>query len=798
MSRVAYQCVACFFLSCVIGGLVPTRHGLFAAEDTRLPVPPQEKVEEAIALIRDAYEADYRAAKESGEPEQLIAQLNALAGGEADPVRKYALFVEAENVASAHDNFKKAVELLDARADLFRIDGLALRSDLLKRLAGPKVSADLELCDQAMDTAQRAMQSERFGLASEAAALAVSIAKAVDREQKTALRKQRKKDGGNFVAPPPIGVELVKKSTALQAQVTATEKLFEQYGDAVQKAKSSPDSPSANAVIGSYLCFVRQDWKAGLPALAKSDVKEFSALAANDLELAAAPSPKDAQKAFELAGKWWTAAESKGVSADHESAIKDHAATLYADIADRLPDTLQKRVAASRLRGIVKPGRAEAALSDSQAGLRDGGSATETPQREERSKWVEDNGNRTFQRDADSMLWREYGRDGRSSFVFKQTAETPDYVEIVDEGRNMVCRIRKDVFEWTTRDKPDAWNFMANGRWETNEPAIQKTPKKDSQSSDWREMKFDVEPGGVVITGYTGMDPVVVIPPVIQGRPVIAIKEGAFAENTTVTRVVLPRGLIRIGGGAFRNCRQLSEVVIPEGVRDIGNDAFAGCRLRERLPALAADGSEHFLTYCIRPEGIEVNGYSGAGGTLRIPDKIAGRPVIVIGNDAFNGRAAIRSVILPASVEAIGNAAFAGCSGMESIEMPASLVGIGFDAFHQCKLLKSITLPSRVSQIVGGGWCFLGCSSLEEINVDKANTTFTSVKGVLYNKEVTTLIACPGGKGGVCEIPPTVTSIAGEAFTRCAKLEQIVIPQSVVDIHENAFRDCTAKQLKKQ
>jgi formylglycine-generating enzyme required for sulfatase activity len=364
MTKALYQLLFCAVFVSVVSGLAPTRHGLLAAEDARLPAPPQEKVEEALALIRDAYEADYRAAKESGEPEQLIAQLNGLASGEADPVRKYALFVEAENVASAHDNFKKAVELLDARAELFRIDGLALRSDLLKRLAGPKVSADLELCDQAMDTAQKAMRSERFDLASEAAALAVSIAKAVDREQKAAMRKQRKKDGGNFVAPPPIGVELVKKSAALQAQVMATEKLFEQYGDAVQKAKSSPDSPSANAVIGSYLCFVREDWKAGLPALVKSDLKEFSALAANDLELAAAPAPMDAQKAFELAGKWWTAAESKGVSADHESAIKDHAASLYADAADRLTSVLEKRLAVSRLRGLAKHGASNTSRGD--------------------------------------------------------------------------------------------------------------------------------------------------------------------------------------------------------------------------------------------------------------------------------------------------------------------------------------------------------------------------------------------------------------------------------------------------
>lgn len=445
----------------VVGGLALATQPLLAAEDARLPEPPQEKVEQSLTLIRDAYEADYQAAKESGESEQLIAQLATLAEQEADPVRKYALFVEAENVAMAHDNYKKSVELLDTRAELFRVDGLALKGALLKQLAGPKVSADLELCDQAMDTARQAMQAERFELASDAATLALGIAKAIDREQKTATRKQRKKQGGNVVAPSAIGADLVKKATALQTHVKATEDLFEQYGEALEKAKASPDSPSANAVIGTYLCFVKEDWKAGLPALAKSDLAEFSSLATDEMKLTGGPVPIDAQKGFELAGKWWSAAEGKGVSDEQESAIKDHAAGFYAAVANRLTGTLEKRLATSRLRGYVErvASTAKPALEPDQLGLR--------------QKWVEDNGGRTFQRDADSLLWREYGRDGRSSFVFKQTAVTPDYVEIVDEGRNMVCRMRKDVFEWTTRDKPDSWNFMAHGSWEEgSRPAL--------------------------------------------------------------------------------------------------------------------------------------------------------------------------------------------------------------------------------------------------------------------------------------------------------------------------------------
>ena len=349
MNRAASRFFACVVVISVVG------MSLARGDDARLPVPPQDKIEDSLGLIRDAYEADYEAAKESGEPEQLIAQLRASAGQEADPVRKYALLVEAENVAAAHDNYRNAVEILEARDELFQIDGLALKGDLLKRLAGPKVTADLDLCDQAMDTAREAMRSDRFRVASDAASLAVSIAKAIDREQKAAARKQRRPDGRNVVAPAPIGVELVKKATALQSQVTATEKSFEQYEAAAEKAKTSPNDSAVNAVIGSYLCFVRGDWKGGLPALAKSNLSEFSSLAADELKLAATSGPMDPQQAFAIAGKWWSVAESKGVSDEQQATIKDHAAGFYAAIVDRLEGALEKKLAGSRLRGLAPP-----------------------------------------------------------------------------------------------------------------------------------------------------------------------------------------------------------------------------------------------------------------------------------------------------------------------------------------------------------------------------------------------------------------------------------------------------------
>jgi formylglycine-generating enzyme required for sulfatase activity len=933
MTKALYQLLFCAVFVSVVSGLAPTRHGLLAAEDARRPAPPQEKVEEALALIRDAYEADYRAAKESGEPEQLIAQLNVLASGEADPVRKYALFVEAENVAATHDNFKKAVELLDARAELFRIDGLALRSDLLKRLAGPKVSADLELCDQAMDTAQKAMRSERFDLASEAAVLAVSIAKAVDREQKAAMRKQRKKDGGNFVAPPPIGVEIVKNAAALQAQVMATEKLFEQYGDAVQKAKSSPDSPSANAVIGSYLCFVRGDWKAGLPALAKSNLSEFASLAADEMKLAAASGPMDPQQAFSLAGKWWSEAESKGLSDDREAAIKDHAAGFYAVIVDRLEGALEKKLATSRLRGFAKPQPAPvqpAAVDDPLAATVAAGSAE--PSRSDtvgKKRMVIVQGGRlpehsalagsevaTFRISSFETTWGEW-RDVRDFGIrngfdlegvgfgaedafpargiswfaaikwcnakslkeklrpvylvggapYRSGESIPDVDPVADgyrlptdaewewaarggirskgsefSGSNDINEVAwyagnntpigpkpvgtkapnelglydmtGNVWEWcwdavpsgdrrfrsaSYDDPPVALVVRAqhatrsgnNGedigfRYACNAEERGVGAAKNVRGNPLTDLKFVVEANSVVITGYSGMDPQVTIPQVIQGRPVIAIGKGAFKENVALTRVVLPRWLTRIDAEAFSQCRRLSEVVIPEGVRAIHDQAFS----KTALTTLNLPGTLESLGGGNLPDQLESINIAAECKYFRTIDGIlydakAERVVQCPRNRQ-------KAVVLPNSVYTIAPCAFNGCSGIESISLPASLVAIGFDAFHSCTRLRTIDIPARVSNIEGGGWCFLHSSDLVAINVDPANATYTSVDGLLYDKNVTTLLGCPGGKKGTVVIPSTVTKINGWVFHGCNRLERIVIPKSVAEINEKAFAGCNA------
>jgi hypothetical protein len=85
----------------------------------------------------------------------------------------------------------------------------------------------------------------------------------------------------------------------------------------------------------------------------------------------------------------------------------------------------------------------------------------------------------------------------------------------------------------------------------------------------------------------------------------------------------------------------------------------------------------------------------------------------------------------------------------------------------------------------------LFCSSLKEINVDENNEYYSSVNGVLFDKNQTTLIEYPcGSKTTNYTIPNSVTNISNRAFFDCNKLTSVTIPNSVTTIGEYAFSEC--------
>jgi len=279
--------------------------------------------------------------------------------------------------------------------------------------------------------------------------------------------------------------------------------------------------------------------------------------------------------------------------------------------------------------------------------------------------------------------------------------------------------------------------------------------------------------GSITITGYDcPTNPVaLVIPETITGLPVTSI------------------------GGGFTGCPNLTSVTIPDSVTSIGDSAFYGSGQTDPssgLTALAVNDS------------IMITGYNCLSNAVVIPDSISGLPVTSIGDGAFQDCLSLTNVTIPSSVTSIGAAAFRSCTSLTSVVIPNSVTSIGPRAFYDCSSLTSVVIPNSVTNI--GDVLFLGSgnrytpSGLRALAVN-GTMTITGyygssddvvIPGTIAGLPVTTI-----GLGALSDlnltsvtIPNSVTNIGDYAFTDCTSLTNLTIGNSVTSIGAIAFSGC--------
>lgn len=343
-----------------------------------------------------------------------------------------------------------------------------------------------------------------------------------------------------------------------------------------------------------------------------------------------------------------------------------------------------------------------------------------------------------------------------------------------------------------------------------------------------------IEGTSASITGYTGSGGDITIPSMIDGLPVSSIGNSAFNGCTSLTTVIIPGSVTSIGSSAFSGCNALTSITIPTSVTSIGSLAFSLCPVLASIAVAPAnsvysslggvlyDKLQTTLIQC--PDGIADSYtfpssvtsigsaafyYSGSLTSVTIPTGVTSigssafqsctglasvtisNSVTSIGDSAFFGCTGLTSVTIPNSVTSIGNSAFNSCSRLASVIIPNSVTSIGIAAFQSCTGLTSVTIPDSVTSI--GSSVFFGCTSIASITVGPANTAYSSLNGVLFDKSQTTLIQCPVSIVGNYAIPAGVTTVADYAFAGCNALTSVTIPNSVTSIGKFALSTLSLK-----
>jgi len=351
---------------------------------------------------------------------------------------------------------------------------------------------------------------------------------------------------------------------------------------------------------------------------------------------------------------------------------------------------------------------------------------------------------------------------------------------------------------------------------------------------------WDLKDDKVIITGYKGNETNIVIPPYIDGNPVTVIGESAFKEQREIISIVIPHGVISVDNYAFLDCTSLTEISLPDNVIEIGWAAFGRCT---SLTNIVIPDSVVTLRNCAfwKCTGLK---------TVQLSNKIT-----LIEDRTFEDCESLESIIIPNGVTSVLNGTFKGCTSLKTITIPdsvtliekevfedcSSLTAINIDggnnnyisdggilfnremtelikypsaksgttytvpnsvthissrAFFESKNLRTVTIPESVIQI--GYNAFEFCSSLTAINVERGNSVYSSVDGVLFGNVSylnDALIRYPSAKRGTTyTVPNSVTVIRNDVFANCENLTTIIIPASVVSIGENTFRHCTNLQ----
>ena len=293
---------------------------------------------------------------------------------------------------------------------------------------------------------------------------------------------------------------------------------------------------------------------------------------------------------------------------------------------------------------------------------------------------------------------------------------------------------------------------------------------------------------------------------------VIGVHAGANCGKVTTLEFAYGAQVERIGRRAFDGLGA-AELTIPDTVTRIDTIAF-GANVKRIKFGKGLEKLDHawFWDYS------RVTGWGALAATaladITMGDGMADLPLDIryrtngtedrIG--IFEGLTALTNIVISKEVASIGDRTFSGCTKLAQVKFGGQEESIGERAFFNTTALKAIEIPTGVTEI--GAEAFRN-SGLEKLTFAKDTALVTiglnAFRGCTKLGIVTlpdALEAVPDGAFSGCTslsnlvLGTGIAYIGRDAFLTCGSLPAgaltyVSIPDSVVEIYEDAFRGCT-------